>query len=139
MLGDLLRRAVKEIGVPGNIDASVVVDPGVEEVSVDVLKMRRVLDNLIRNAVEAMPEGGELRISGWRGEKGLVIEVSDTGEGIREEALEDLFKPFHSTKPGGMGLGLAYCKRAVEAHGGSIAVESEVGGGTTFMVLLPVA
>jgi len=136
-LGGLLRQAVTGIGVPENIDVVVVVDPGVEEVSLDVLKMRRVLDNLVGNAVEAMPKGGELRISGSRGEKGLVVEVSDTGEGIRGEALGDLFKPFHSTKPGGLGLGLAYCKRAVEAHGGWIAVESEVGVGTTFMVVLP--
>ena len=136
-LGGLLRRAVTGIGVPESIDVVVVVDPGVGEVSLDVLKMRRVLDNLVRNAVEAMPEGGVLRVGGSRGEEGLVVEVSDTGEGIRGEALGVLFKPFHSTKPGGMGLGLAYCKRAVEAHGGWIAVESEVGVGTTFMVVLP--
>ncbi len=67
------------------------------------------------------------------------IEVSDTGEGIRDEAVEDLFKPFHTTKRGGLGLGLAYCKRAVEAHGGSITVESKVGAGATFMVQLPEA
>ncbi len=53
--------------------------------------------------------------------------------------MEDLFKPFHTTKPGGLGLGLAYCKRAAEAHGGSITVESKVGAGTTFMVQLPEA
>ena len=136
-LGDLLRQAVTGIGVPENIDATVEVDPGVKEASLDILKIRRVLDNLIRNAVEAMPKGGGLRISGSRGEKGVVIEVSDTGEGIRDEAMEDLFKPFYTTKPGGMGIGLAYCKRAVEAHEGSITVETELGAGTTFKVMLP--
>jgi signal transduction histidine kinase len=91
-------------------------------------------------ALEMLREGGfdcvvtDFKMSPMDG-----IEVSDTGEGVRVEALEDLFKAFHSSKPGGMGLGLAYCKRAVEAHGGRIDVESEVGGGTTFMVLLSVA
>ena len=66
------------------------------------------------------------------------IEVSDTGEGIRDEVVEDLFKSFHTTKRGGLGLGLAYCKRAVEAYEDSITVESKVGAGTTFMVLFPV-
>jgi len=136
-LGKLLGRAVEEAGIPEDIDASVELDGGVGKASLDVLKMRRVLDNLIRNAVEAMPKGGELRISGAMGEKGLVIEVSDTGEGIRDEVMAGLFKPFHTTKPGGMGLGLAYCKRAVEAHGGSITVETELGAGTTFKVMLP--
>ena len=68
-----------------------------------------------------------------------MIEVSDTGEGIQDEVMGDLFKPFHTTKPGGLGLGLAYCRRAVEGHGGSISVESSVGGGTTFTVRLPEA
>lgn len=134
---DLLGKAVEEIGIPDDIDATVEVDPGVKAASLDVFKIRRVLDNLIRNAVEAMPKGGEIRVKAFRGDEGLVIEVSDTGEGIPGVVMEGLFKPFHTSKPGGLGLGLAYCKRAVEAHGGSITVESEVGAGTTFMVWLP--
>ena len=136
-LGELLGRAVEEAGIPEGVDASVEVDGGVGGASLDVFKIRRVLDNLIGNAVEAMPKGGVLRVRGSRGEGGVVIEVSDTGEGIRDEVMGDLFKPFHTTKPGGLGLGLAYCRRAVEAHGGSITVESGVGAGTTFTVLLP--
>ncbi len=88
---------------------------------------------------KARPKGGELLLRASRGDEGLVIEVSDTGEGIRDEAMKYLFKPFHTTKPGGLGLGLAYCKRAVEAHGGSITVEMEVGAGSTFKVILPAA
>ena len=80
-----------------------------------------------------MPKGGVLRVSGSRGEMKVVIEVSDTGEGIRDEVMADLFKPFNTSKP----VGLAYCRRAVEAHGGSITVESKVGVGSTFTVLLP--
>jgi len=136
-LGELLGKALEEAGVPEGVNASAEVDGGVNMVSLDVFKIRRVLDNLIRNAVEAMPKGGELKVHGSRGEAGIIIVVSDTGEGIRDEVLEDLFKPFHTTKPGGLGLGLAYCKRAVEAHGGVITVESEVGKGTSFTVRLP--
>ena len=68
---------------------------------------------------------------------GVIIKVSDTGKGIPEEDVNHIFTLFFTTKHGGMGLGLAYCKRAVEAHGGSIVVESEVGVGTTFTVRLP--
>jgi signal transduction histidine kinase len=82
-----------------------------------------------------MPKGGELRVKASRGDEGLVIEVSDTGEGIPAVVMEDLFKPFQTTKLG--GLGLAYCKRAVEAHGGSITVETQVGAGATFTIMLP--
>ena len=84
-----------------------------------------------------MLKGGELRVKASRGDEGLVIEVSDTGEGIPDVVMKNLFKPFHTSKLGGLGLGLAYCKRAVEAHGGSITVETEMGAGSTFKVILP--
>ena len=64
-------------------------------------------------------------------------EVSDTGVGIPEEKLSKLFKPFYTTKQNGMGLGIAYYKRAVEAHGGTISVRSTIDVGTTFTVKLP--
>jgi signal transduction histidine kinase len=63
--------------------------------------------------------------------------VKDTGIGISEDILSKLFTPFYTTKSDGMGLGLAFCKQAVETHGGSIAVESKVGVGTTFTIRLP--
>ena len=135
--GGLLRKTVEEYGLPEDIDATVEVDPVVNNASIDVLKVQRVMDNLLRNAVEAMPKGGEIRVKASRDDEGLVIAVSDTGEGIPDVVLQDLFKPFHTTKPGGLGLGLAYCKRAVEAHGGSITVKTSVGTGATFKVHLP--
>jgi len=110
---------------------------GFEELQLDPLKMRRVLDNLIGNALEAMPRGGELKITAGTVDRKVIIKVSDTGVGIPAEEMKNLFKPFHTTKPKGMGLGLAQCKRAVEAHGGNIACESMVGEGTTFTVTLP--
>ena len=121
--------------IPGEVKVSQNVESRV--LSLDRIKVRRVLDNLIRNAVEAMPEGGVLSLEG-RVEGGVyVLEVKDTGAGISGEGLFKLFTPFYSTKPDGMGLGLAFCMRAVEAHGGFIAVESWVGEGTTFTIKLP--
>jgi len=110
---------------------------GLEKVAVDPAKVRRVLDNLIRNALEAMPDGGVLNIEAERRGDDVIIKVSDTGAGIKDEDLPKLFKPFHTTKPKGIGLGLAYCKRTVEAHGGTITIESKEGEGATFTVTLP--
>ena len=120
-----------------HVDASPDVDLGVWKASLNVLTIRLVLDNLIKNAVGAMPKGGELRINGSRGEQSYVIEVSDTVEGIRAEVMEYMFKSFHTMKPGGLGLWLACCNLAVEAHGGSITVEIGVGTETAFKVKLP--
>ncbi len=104
-----------------------------------------VFGNLIRNAIQAMPEGGRLTIrtfetsevTGKLPKSGVIVSVADTGEGIPEEHLERIFEPLFSTKTQGIGLGLALTKRLVEAHGGSIEVESEVGVGSTFTVRLP--
>jgi len=135
-LADLAGLCLKETPVPPDVKTQLVVGAGLDSVTLDPLKMRRVLDNLVRNAVEAMPEGGNLAISAERVGSEAVIKVSDTGVGIPEEAMRRLFKPFYTTKSGGLGLGLAYCKMAVEAHGGSITAESKVGEGTTFTVTL---
>jgi signal transduction histidine kinase len=86
-----------------------------------------------------MPEGGRLLIRVKKGVDGVVISVGDTGLGIPEESKERIFSPLYTTKAGGMGLGLTYCRRAIEAQGGSIDFESEVGVGTTFTVKLPLA
>jgi two-component system CheB/CheR fusion protein len=136
-LADLAGLCLKETPVPKGVKTQLVVGAGLNSVMLDPLKMRRVLDNLVRNAVEAMPEGGNLAISAERVGSEAVIKVSDTGVGIPEEAMRRLFKPFYTTKSGGLGLGLAYCKTAVEAQGGSITAESKVGEGTTFTVTLP--
>ena len=136
-LADLAGLCLKETPVPPDVKTQLVVGAGLDSAMLDPSKMRRVLDNLVRNAMEAMPEGGNLAISAERMGSEAVIKVSDTGVGIPEEAMRRLFKPFNTTKNGGLGLGLAYCKMAVEAHGGSITAESKVGEGTTFTVTLP--
>jgi two-component system sensor histidine kinase PilS (NtrC family) len=104
--------------------------------------LRQVLWNLVRNAAEAMPRGGRVRlvVALDRGEGGApeaILTVADTGVGMSREALEHIFEPFFSTKSGGTGLGLATVARVVEEHGGSIDTQSELGQGTTFTVRFP--
>lgn len=121
-----------------SVDIEMHIADGLDSVHVDPLKIRRVMDNLIRNAVEAMPDGGTLKVSAMVDEGGIEIRVRDTGMGIPEGLMLDLFKAFVTSKPKGMGLGLVYCKRAVEAHWGTISVESVEGEGTTFTARLPI-
>jgi len=86
-----------------------------------------------------MPEGGSLSIRGSLQGDEFVISVEDTGIGISEENFTKIFKPLFTSKAKGTGFGLPVCKRIVDAHGGTIYVESKEGTGTTFTVKLPVA
>jgi two-component system, NtrC family, sensor histidine kinase PilS len=104
---------------------------------VDAQQFRQILWNLCLNAVEAMPEGGELRVAvAARGDT-LEVTVSDTGEGIAANDIAHVFEPFFSTKSEGTGLGLALVHRVVQEHGGDIDVRSSPGLGTTFTLTLP--
>lgn len=94
--------------------------------------------NMLQNAKEAMPEGGELRIRAREKGKFLEVELSDSGHGIPEEILGKIFDPLFTTKAKGIGLGLAVSKTIVERHGGSIGAKSEKGRGTSFTVRLPI-
>jgi PAS domain S-box-containing protein len=136
-LGALIERAVLEASITDSVETGLYIADGLDSVHVDPLQIRRVLDNLVRNAVEAMPDGGTLKVSAEVNAEGMELTVRDTGTGIPIDLMPDLFKAFVTTKSKGMGLGLAYCKRAVEAHGGTIVVESKEGVGTTFTVKLP--
>ncbi len=101
--------------------------------------LREVLTNLIFNAVEAMPKGGEIKIKTYRDGEFGVIEVCDTGHGIPLEMQNRIFDPFFTTKDQGTGLGLAICYRLIQNLGGDIGVESTPGAGTCFYLRLPLA
>jgi len=110
---------------------------------VDPQQVRQAIWNLCINAVQAMPEGGELRVGGrvvpGSGPPRLQLWISDTGQGIAETDLPQIFEPFFSTKAEGSGIGLALVYRVVQDHGGQIEVRSQPGAGTSFMLILPSA
>ena len=104
---------------------------------VDLHHLRRALLNLLLNAVEAMPEGGELGLVLKPAPEAVEIRIEDTGSGVPPDALGRIFDPFFTSKAQGTGLGLAIVQRVVEAHGGSVAAENRPGGGAAFRILLP--
>ncbi|MEK6577480.1 MAG: ATP-binding protein [Nitrospirota bacterium] len=102
-------------------------------------QIKAVLLNLYNNAIDAMPQGGELTVSVSLGVTTIKISVSDTGEGINELDLKSIFMPYFTRKEGGTGLGLCISKRIIEGHKGQLEVESKPGLGTTFIITLPVS
>jgi signal transduction histidine kinase/CheY-like chemotaxis protein len=112
--------------------------PNLPSIVVAPDEVEQVFINLVLNAVDAMPEGGTLRVASWPGEDGrLAVAFCDTGHGIAPEDLEHVFEPFFSTREDGTGLGLTVSHNVIERHGGEIAIESIPGQGTTFTVWLP--
>jgi signal transduction histidine kinase len=112
---------------------------GIPRVLGDAHQLRIVFGNLIRNARDAMPEGGSLVINAHGSGNEIAIDVADTGAGIRSEDLGKIMEPLYSTKARGIGLGLAITRAIVEKHGGRLDVASELGRGTTFTVRLSAA
>lgn len=134
---EVLQDAMSFVKVPANVGLrrSVSAEPAI---SLDAERMRRVFVNLIKNAFDAMPKGGTLTVKSRRVEECIEIVFTDTGSGMSEETLKKVWSPLFTTKAKGMGFGLAICKRIVEAHGGSITVESRIGKGTKFTLLIPI-
>src|SRR5690606_29926021 len=106
-------------------------------VQLDRETFQAALLNLILNAQQAMPEGGQLVVRTFERPGWIVLELIDTGGGINPEIKEKIFEAFYSTKPGGSGLGLPTSKKIIEAHGGRLAIESEAGRGTKVSIALP--
>jgi len=104
---------------------------------IDPGQIKQVLVNLIKNAMQAMTRGGTLTATTGQTTDAVWISVADTGGGIPQEQLNDVFKPFYTTKKKGTGLGLMIVERIVRQHGGRISVSSTVGQGTTFQIWLP--
>ena len=109
-----------------------------QKIQVDKVHISRVFANIIKNAFDAMPNGGNLTIRNKRKEETIEISFEDTGSGMTKEVIDKLWTPLFTTKIKGMGFGLSICKRIVEAHGGNIDVKSVLQKGTTFTIAIPV-
>jgi signal transduction histidine kinase len=138
-LEELIYEVLETIPPSENLERRVIFEDDFPEVQVDRAKLRRVFTNLITNAVQSMEsKGGELVVKGHRVEDQVYVSVMDTGDGIPQEYIGRIFDPLFTTKAKGTGLGLTVCKRAVEAHGGEIMVQSQPNVGSRFTVILPI-
>ncbi len=157
----LIRQALGKCGIPENITVHIDIPETLPMIKIDPFQMGQVFQNLITNAVQAMPNGGSVKIAarlissdvgaglvpahvqggqpqGLPLQDFIEISVTDTGEGISPENMGKLFQPLFTTKAKGIGLGLTVSKNLTEANGGKLEVESQIGNGTTFAVILPV-
>ena len=136
----IIGNAIKKITLSGVNNVSIVekID-NLPQISVDPHAMEMVFLNILKNAYEAIDRDGKIIVHAALDNRNVCVTISDNGGGMPNEFIEKkLFKPFKTTKNGGLGIGLFQCKAVVEAHGGGIEVESEVGKGTVFRVRLPI-
>jgi signal transduction histidine kinase len=138
-LGELASEMVApyRAGLPERVQMTLDIDAGLPKVRADRTLLGRAVTNLIENGLHAMPDGGRLSIAVRRDRGDVVLSVADTGVGMDQEALERAFEPYFSTKATGTGLGLPIARRNVELNGGTIAVDSARGRGTTVTVRMP--
>ena len=115
------------------------ISPELPVIQGDKVKLQEVFLNLLRNAGDAVSAHGTIRLEADTDDHFLKIIISDDGCGIPEEQLDEIFDAFVTHKTGGTGLGLAIAKRTIEAHGGTISVESELQKGSSFTILLPIS
>lgn len=138
-----LERCVREAldlnPLPANVTLALELAPQADQALGDIDQVRIVFANLVRNAREAMPQGGTLHIQSRPNHKYVEVDVADTGPGIAPDRLNHIMEPLYSTKARGLGLGLALARAILDKHKGSLRVTSEVGRGTTFTVRLGAA
>ncbi|MCW4030134.1 MAG: PAS domain S-box protein [Candidatus Bathyarchaeota archaeon] len=135
-ISELMSSIINDMCIPNNIDVVISSNTFIK-ISTDPTYIKRVLTNLINNAIQAMPTGGVLDLATYRRGNSVIIIVADTGVGIPEEIKSKVFSPMTTTKSKGQGLGLAVAKRLVEALNGKISFESVEGKGTKFKIVLP--
>lgn len=137
-VSDLVAEVLARNPPPEIMTVTTDLPPDLPLLYIDSQQMMQVLANLVTNAYQAMPHGGQLTISAQAEGKWVRLCVADTGLGMSPQTMEKIFEPLYTTKAKGIGLGLAVSKNLVEVNGGAIAVESLEGQGTTFTVTLPI-
>jgi two-component system, NtrC family, sensor kinase len=136
-LNAALEKALGQVEIPKNVE--LIMELGVvPQIRADKNMLKQVFVNIAKNGLEAMENGGKLYVSTRGNDEFVEVSFRDNGVGISKANLDKLFKPLFSTKSKGMGLGLAISKRFIEAHEGSIEVETEEGKGTEFRIKLPI-
>jgi two-component system sensor kinase FixL len=137
-LKELITNVLATVPIPNNISVKTECQDVFPAVKADPQLLKRVLINLVTNAVQAMPNGGNLNLTLQVNSPDQVsVSVKDTGVGIADKIKGQIFAPLFTTKPRGQGFGLAVCKRVIEAHGGTISFESTEGNGATFTMEFP--
>ncbi|MGA9350554.1 MAG: substrate-binding domain-containing protein [Anaerolineae bacterium] len=137
-INDVVQEALSRTAVPENVEVESQLDEALPIILADPDQLGQVFGNIILNAVQAMAEGGRLVLrSEVESPEWVAVSFADTGVGIPEENLGELFEPLFTTKAKGVGLGLAIVKSLVDGHGGTIEIQSKVGKGSTFTVRLP--
>lgn len=143
-LNKLLDNSVKNIALTGKTSSRQGVEiekhyaENLPELEADSGQLQQVMLNIFLNAIESMPEGGRIIVSTrMRDESSVEVRIVDTGKGISEDVMANIFQPFFTTKSKGTGLGLAICKRIIEEHGGTIEATAHSAGGTQFTMTLP--
>lgn len=135
---ELLQRALKKIPAPPSVNLILQIEQNLPKIYADPHHVLQVMDNLINNAYQSMPEGGELTLSAQVQDEMILIRVQDTGIGISLEDQEKLFEPLFTTKTKGVGLGLVICKQLIETNNGRIDFQTEPDKGSVFTIFLPI-
>ena len=134
----IIESSLSRLKIPDKINKVVQVEDTLPLVPVDANQIEQVLINLIQNALDAMPKGGWLTIHARRENNFLAVTITDTGCGIPDTIKNKIFDPLFTTKPKGMGLGLAISSNIIQRHEGSIDLKSTEGEGASFTVKLPI-
>ena len=135
---ELAEEAMTYSNITGNVHLTLSFKPQFFKVNLDRILFRQVLCNLFLNAIQAMPEGGEIALVASKLDNGQVlISVSDQGTGIKQKDIKKVFDPLFTKKKDGVGLGLSLCRELITRHGGTISAKSEENQGATIEILLP--
>ncbi len=134
-----LAEIIEDVLLPVELNSNIQIIKDIEDIRIqgDNFQLKRAFQNLVKNAIEAMPKGGTLKINFEPLNDEVLIGIRDTGVGMSKTMLKNIFKPFQSTKEDGIGLGMLFIKNVIDAHQGSIEVESKEGSGTIFKIKLP--
>ena len=136
-LSEAIKESLYSIEIPEKITVNLILPKTPIKVYVDPIHSKRVFVNLFKNAVQAMPDGGDLTIMAFHKDGCVLIRVEDTGLGISDDVKPHIFTPLFTTKPKGQGFGLPVCKKLIEAQGGEISFQSKEGKGSTFIIKFP--